>query len=110
MATKTPKELPPEFGTIVNEIEPQREEEDIEQKIALLQETEFTIKLTQELVGALKQQADFKRVPFEKYLVEVLAEKTNIRIGEQTIAGPSVLSGTKTGMVTGPSFATNWQP
>jgi predicted DNA binding CopG/RHH family protein len=83
---------------------------EIEEKIALLQETEVTLTLNQELIGALQQQADFKRVPFETYLVEVLAEKTNIRIGEQTIAGPSVLSGTKCGMVTGPSFATNYQP
>jgi hypothetical protein len=107
-----PKNLPDKFGTIVNDIEPNKEAIDIERQIQeqtqKLGFNELTLKLSAELYQKLEQQAGFYKKSIEQQTCDVLAKALNVQIGNPVIDGPSYLSGGKTGKVVGPSFATRY--
>ena len=101
-------DLPVELtGVLVNDIQPDPEQVDIEQKISLLKESKLILKVSNELFGKLNGEADFRGKSVEDYCVDVLAESLNVQIGKAHINGPSFMNGQKTGKVKGPSFATN---
>ena len=107
MTTKDIPDLPPEYGTIVNNLPIEKEEEVYEKKIAMLSEERINLKTTRELFGKLEQQANFHGRSIEDHCLQILAESLNVQIGKAHIKGPSSLSGQKTGLIKGPSFATN---
>ena len=102
-------EFPPEYGTIVNNLPVENEEDVYEQKIANLTEERIHLTVTREVYGKLEQQADFLGKSIEDHCLSILAESLNIQIGKPTISRPSALSGQKTGLIKGPSFATNME-
>lgn len=100
-------DLPPEFGTIVNDIEPNAEVQEIEQKIDLLSQERINLSVTREVYGKLEQQATFYGRTIEEHCLQVLGDHLQVLIGKPHIGGPSILSGNKTAKIKGPSFATN---
>ena len=100
-------DLPPEFGTIVNDVQPDPEVQEIETKIDLLSQERIHLSVTREVYGKLEQQATFYGRTVEEHCLHVLGEHLQVLIGKPHIGGPSFLSGNKTTKVKGPSFATN---
>ena len=101
-------DLPVELtGVLVNDLTPDLEHEEIEQKISLLNESKLILKVSNELFGKLTSEADYRKKSVEDYCVQVLAESLNVQIGKAHIDGPSFMNGQKTEKIKGPSFATN---
>ena len=100
-------DLPPEFGTIVNDVQPDPEVQEIEQKIDLLSQERINLSVTREVYGKLEKQATFYGRTIEEHCLQVLGDHLQILIGKPHIGGPKTLSGQPTAKVTGPSFAVN---
>ena len=106
---KAPDNLPPEFGTVINNLtpEPNPDNEEYEKKIDLLNQEKIILSVTRELFGKIEQQATFHNRTVEEQTLHLLGEALNVQIGRATINRPSTLSGQRTGLIKGPSFAVN---
>jgi hypothetical protein len=92
----------PALGTIVNDVEPDKELEDLQKKIELLELSRINLRVPPHVFDKLQRVADFKNLTLEDYCTEVLIDSLNVSIGSPTINAPTF--GQPVGRkVTGPS-------
>jgi hypothetical protein len=90
------------LGTIVNDIEPDKELEELQKKIELLELSRINLRVAPNVFDKLQRMADFKNLSIEEYCTEVLIDSLNVSIGSPTIHAPTF--GQPVGRkVTGPS-------
>jgi hypothetical protein len=78
-----------ELGTIVNDIEPDQELEELHRKIELLELSRLNLRVSPNTFDRLNKLAEFKGLSVEDYCVEVLTDSLNVSVGSPTITAPT---------------------
>ena len=94
----------PELGTIVNDIAPDPEAEQLERDCVSLALSRINLRVSPHLFDSLLKKAEFFGITIEQYAEQILLESQEERIGKSVISGPKLISGIEVKKVTGPSF------
>ena len=92
-----------QLGTIVNDIQPDPEQQELDKKIAQLELSRINLRVSPVVFDRLLKQAEFHNISIEDYCSKILTESLNTLVGQPHISGPSNLSGTVQKKVVGPS-------
>ena len=93
-----------DLGTIVNEIQVDKEAEELQSKIKELELSRINIRVSAVLFDKLNRIAEFKGMSIEEYAAEVLKDSTEEKIGQPVISGPSKINGGAARKITGPTI------
>jgi hypothetical protein len=96
----------PEFGIIVNDIQPDPDQKAFDDHLVKLDEARINLRVSPKMFDRLYGLARHQNKEIEDYCVEVLTESLESTVGAPTISGPSSLGGQPVKRVTGPSYAT----
>jgi hypothetical protein len=77
------------YGTIVNDVAPNEELEELEKKIELLQMSRINLRVAPNVFDKLYKLAEFKNQSIEDYCVQVLTDSLNVNVGTPTISAPT---------------------
>jgi hypothetical protein len=77
------------YGTIVNDIEPNEELEELQKKIELLEMSRINLRVAPNVFDRLNKLAEFKGQSIEDYCVGVLTDSLNVNVGTPTITAPT---------------------
>jgi hypothetical protein len=77
------------LGTIVNDVQPDEELEELQKKIELLEMSRINLRVTPNVFDRLNKLAEFKGLSVENFCVEVLTDSLNVNVGKPTIVAPS---------------------
>jgi hypothetical protein len=77
------------YGTVVNDIEPDQELEELQKKIELLELSRINLRVPPHIFDRLNKLAEFKKQTIEEYCTQVLTESLNVSIGSPTINAPT---------------------
>jgi hypothetical protein len=99
-----PKIDPKDLGTIVNDLQPDPEQQELDKKIAQLELSRIIVKVSPVVFDRLLKQAEFYNLSIEEYCSNQLTESLKTLVGQPHITGPSQIGSTVQKKVMGPSL------
>ena len=93
-----------DLGTIVNDVEPDQELQELQRKIELLELSRINLRVPPHVFDKLQRAAEFKGLSIEDYCVSVLTDSLATSIGAPTISTPTFGQG-PVKKVTGPTYS-----